>query len=511
MERLLTAILSESGSLGALLRAAFLGLLLVALGGLALMRPRRSPNLLALFYGLLFAALLLHQACWQMTGFQSAPFRALVNTYDPRPADTSRTMITRGMIFDCKGRILAAPVAGRRRARQTALGPASFHPLGYNKAGIEYVMDPLLGGLAPPPDQDAERPHQTLRRMLLEPPAAQGADITLTLDLNLQRTGYELLKGRRGAIVALDPRTGAIRALVSSPGVDMQRFAQTANSPDNPQLNRALRGRYAPGSTFKIVIAALALEAGKTPELEAPAEGYTPSRGTPPIRDSEYYAALRKNRAWPGWGKIDLPAAFLHSSNAYFARLGVEHLPFPLLLAAARRLRLTESLTLAACGDRTLSTLPGALPDLTQNQRGMAHISIGQGALELTPLHVALFTAAIARGGELFEPRLLAGAPPASTRVWQASTAQKVTAMMRRAVVEGTGKGADIPGLEVCGKTGTAQTGRDSDNSWFTCFAPRKNPKLVITVIVEEGGFGAAEALPVAKDMLLKAQSLRYL
>jgi peptidoglycan glycosyltransferase len=138
-------------------------------------------------------------------------------------------------------------------------------------------------------------------------------------------------------------------------------------------------------------------------------------------------------------------------------------------------------------------------------------LSIGQGEIVMTPLHVACMTAAIANDGDLMVPRLdTAENVRKLDTLCSASVAAQVRAMLREVVIRGTGKGCNIPGLEVCGKTGTAQVPGAEDHAWFTCMAPQKSPNIVVTVLIENGGFGAAAALPVAKNILLAADRLGY-
>ncbi|MBO7687458.1 MAG: penicillin-binding protein 2, partial [Kiritimatiellae bacterium] len=141
----------------------------------------------------------------------------------------------------------------------------------------------------------------------------------------------------------------------------------------------------------------------------------------------------------------------------------------------------------------------------------LAPVAIGQGALQLTPLGVALVTAAVADDGLIVAPTLSETAKPTlRARPFSFAAAQRVKKMMRAAVRRGTGRPCDVPGLDVCGKTGTAQTGKGADHAWFTCFAPEASPRLVVTVLVEGGGFGAKAAAPVAREILLEAQRLGY-
>lgn len=327
--------------------------------------------------------------------------------------------------------------------------------------------------------------------------AAKGRPVPLTLDARLQARAEALMEGKRGAVVALEPATGRLRVLVSAPRANY--------------LNRALNGLYPPGSTFKVFMAAAALSQGLDPLFDCPAGGYRSARGTPAIRDVEARQMARRGKVWKGFGRLDLASALVHSSNTYFAQLGVALGPerFGRAVDAAR---LRDPAVLFAAASVSLESAGGGVPDGLRAPE-LAPVAIGQGSLQLTPLAVAMLTAAVANDGVLPEPTLDAAARPAlRARPFTFEAAGRVKAMMRTVVRAGTGRACDVPGLDVCGKTGTAETGRGGrDHAWFTCFAPERTPRLVVTVVVEEGGFGAAAALPVARGVLLEAQRLGLL
>lgn len=327
--------------------------------------------------------------------------------------------------------------------------------------------------------------------------AAKGRPVPLTLDARLQARAEALMEGKRGAVVALEPATGRLRALVSAPRANY--------------LNRALNGLYPPGSTFKVFMAVAALSQGLDPLFNCPAGGYRSARGTSAIRDVEACQMARRGKVWRGFGRLDLASALVHSSNTYFAQLGVALGPerFGRAVDAAR---LRDPAVLLAATSVSLESAGGGVPDGLRAPE-LAPVAIGQGALQLTPLAVAMLTAAVANDGVLPEPTLDAAARPAlRARPFTFEAAGRVKAMMRTVVRAGTGRACDVPGLDVCGKTGTAETGRGGrDHAWFTCFAPERTPRLVVTVVVEEGGFGAAAALPVARGVLLEAQRLGLL
>jgi len=174
------------------------------------------------------------------------------------------------------------------------------------------------------------------------------------------------------------------------------------------------------------------------------------------------------------------------------------------------RAQMNASLTYLKNAHGELQSARGNFPGVRKAPE-LAQLAIGQGAMLVTPLHVACFTAAAAADGRMMRPRLLRDAKAEeASRLFSAKTAERLKVMLRETVAKGTGRGADVAGLEVCGKTGTAQAAGGGDHAWFTCFAPRRRPRLVVTVLVEHGGFGARAALPVARALLEEADRLGY-
>jgi len=206
---------------------------------------------------------------------------------------------------------------------------------------------------------------------------------------------------------------------------------------------------------------------------------------------------------------LGLEEALVHSSNVYFAQLGVGCGAFAFNRVMARA-RINEALIYLDAASGKLKTACGHAPEVAR-KRKLALLAIGQGEILVTPLHVACFTAAVAAGGEMVRPRLRADEPVEKLGVlFMPGTAKQLGEMLRKAVRSGTGRAADVPGLEVCGKTGTAQVPGGEDHAWFTCFAPQRRPGIVVTVLVERGGFGAKAALPVARALLEEADRLGY-
>jgi len=301
--------------------------------------------------------------------------------------------------------------------------------------------------------------------------------------------------------------------LLSMPAFDPLRPGDSQGDAEGAALlNRALQGLYPPGSTFKVLMAALAAEQRLSPRFDCPGEGFRAARDARPIRDSEYYLRQREGLTWHGHGRIGLRDGFVRSSNVYFAQLGLACKPegFNDLM---NRAQVNARVVLYRSESGQLASMAGAVPAVTAaDRRTRSQLAIGQGKLVVTPLHVALWSAAIAGGGQLHWPRLDARATPrAPLRVLSAAAAASTRALMREAVQHGTGRGADLPGLEVCGKTGTAQAPGGDDHSWFTCFAPASRPALVVTVLVERGGYGSRAALPVARALLEEAARLGLL
>ncbi|MFO7937360.1 MAG: penicillin-binding transpeptidase domain-containing protein [Kiritimatiellia bacterium] len=492
-----------------ILKVLFFTVLIVAVLSLySAPRPTKKVKVDYVLLGWIFCtallAILIYQATWQLGGMSRPQFVKFMRTYNRR-ANAASQQALRGPIFDRRGMVLAAPRPGSMWKRRYPLGAAAVHPLGYYHprygiTAVERACDAFLSGIV----QDKK----TFTKSLLGKRAEQGGSVSLTLDSRLQKRAYDLLENRRGAVVIMDPRNGEILALVSSPGFDPAE-PETAmhDSRGKPLFNRAVQGRYPPGSTFKIVTAGAALNAGISPTYNCPAGGYVAGFGRKPIRDSEYYSAKRKGRKWKGWGRINMKDAMTHSSNVYFSQLGAD-CPENVLETVLEKLRLGEGIEYMTGSSGTLECSAGGFPDL-HSKWHRAQSAIGQGDVLVTPLHVACYTAAAANRGILYAPKLNSATPAKKiAQLFTPSASYILKVMLREVVEKGTGERAEIRGLDVCGKTGTAQVSGKKDHSWFTCFAPFAEPGIVVTVLVENGGYGAAAALPVAKELLAEAEKL---
>ena len=478
---------------------------------------RRSLLMPTLVLGLLFALVLGYQASWQLAGLFRPSFLAFMQTYDRRQFNPAHG-IQRGRILDRRGEVLAysEEVEGKVR-RHYPYGPAFAHAIGYSHprfgaAGVEAAASQHLNGANP---ERLASWGELGRQLLTQGKRPRGQDLVLTLDLELQLAALRGLGNRRGAVVLLRPADGAILALASTPTFDPSAISVTLFSgrpADSPLLNRATQGLYPPGSTFKIALAAEALEQGFTGTLHCPAEGFTTSPRYPLIRDHDYYSARRAGRAWAGHGNLDLSTAFSESSNVFFAQLGVQygHATFR---ANLERLLFGQPVRLYPGMDRTGAINTSRVPRIAdKDQYGLAQASIGQGVVTTSPAHLALITAAVAHQGIAMQPRLIATEPTAPLgRLMSESTASRLTKMMRRVVTEGTGKTIHTDRMTIAGKTGTAENPQGAAHGWFVGFAPVERPALAVAVLVEQGGYGATSAAPIARDLLLRAQDLGLL
>jgi len=452
------------------------------------------------------------QAGWQLFGRRNPQFVEFMQRYDRREFNPAHR-VRAGKILDRNGRVLAVSRVTESGVRRFyPYGPVFSHVIGYNHpvyglSGLESAArERLLGRELRNTRQWAELGRELLDRETY----AEGPHLRTTLDLALQRRAWELLGNRRGAVVVLEVESGAVRALVSRPEFDPNRLYSgvfEGRTGEAPLLNRALAGQYPPGSVFKVLVAAAALRANFQGTLDTPPEGFTTSPANPPIRDHEYYSAKRKGQSWRGRGQIDLSEALVHSSNVFFARLGVRIGAEP-LERAVQAMGWNQPIPLSRNTEATLLASPARLPDLRDDRPyDIAQFSIGQGEVLVSPLQIAMLCAAVAREGVVVAPRLDAEAPVRPLgRLCSVEEAETLKWMMYKVVQEGTGRGIRIRELPVAGKTGTAQTGGDRpSHSWFAGFTPVSRPQWAFCVLVEHGGYGSSAALPVARELLQTA------
>jgi penicillin-binding protein A len=349
-----------------------------------------------------------------------------------------------------------------------------------------------------------------------------GNDVHLTLSPRAQKVALEALGNRCGAVVALEPKTGRVLVLASSPTYDpnlieedyeaAQRAPNAECRPPNALYNRATQGLYAPGSTFKILTAASALENGYTPDRTFNDPGYCIAYGQ---RVYNYFDQTLPR----GYGTVNLTQAIQHSINSVFCNIG-QDLGGITILDTAKKLGFYAKPPLETpVNERFSSGLyqDGDLFDPDDpNELDAGRLAFGQERLLVTPLQMAMVTAAIANDGVVMQPFLVdqivspGGRPIATTRPTQLGramsegTAAAVTVGMMAAVTSGTSTAAQIPGIEVAGKTGTAETGvRGVNTTSFVAFAPAGDPQIAIAVFLEaQRGTGGRTAAPIARTVM---------
>ncbi len=402
------------------------------------------------------------------------------------------------------------------------LGSSSGHIIGYSskkrgRAGLEAVFASELAGLSN--GNLMNTPNYIKRRM--SSPQLFGNNIMLSLDSRLQRAGYNALNGRKGAVVILVPKTGEVLAMCSSPGFspedadsDSTWIELAGRDEDAPFFNRAIQGLFPPGSVFKIITAAAALEKGIQPEYVSGAEGFIPSGSARPVHEHEWEEYSAKGKVWTGHGKMNMEKGFQKSSNVYFAKLSRE-LGKVNIFENAERFGFNTSIkwnTASGSLQEWFNIKESRFPDPDiMSPEGLAWASIGQNRVLISPMHMALITAAIANGGNLMMPSIELGRfPKKYSRVCSKSTSEKLRKMMRLVVKKGTGYRANVPGLEISGKTGTAENSSDKPHSWFVSFAPYRSPELVIVAVVENGGYGGYTAAKVIRSLMLSAKEYGY-
>lgn len=340
-----------------------------------------------------------------------------------------------------------------------------------------------------------------------------GDNVYTTLDPKAQRLAYALLAGRAGSVVALDPRTGAIKVMASLPSYDDNHLNAPCAPPSCSQFNDATQAHDVAGSTFKIVTTVAGLDSGKfTPNSVLDGKSPLTVSGVPLANDGN-----------TSWGPQTLTVALTNSINTIFAQVA-QQVGRPTMTEYMKRFGFYSKPPidlppgeLTASGPHSLTT-GKAYPPGSPNE-DIGRIGIGQGGLVVTPLQMAMVAAAVANGGKLMAPHLtdrvvnpdgqtvLQISPTLYNQVMKPSTAAEVSQMMRNVVEEGTGQSANLGGLTVAGKTGTASIGATGSNltePWFIGFAPVQNPQIAVAVTIDrtQGGYGGTVAAPIAAAVM---------
>jgi peptidoglycan glycosyltransferase len=437
--------------------------------------------------------------------------------------------IERGLIYAANGEVLLARnrrerVQGRtwylRRypTRKLVAQTVGYSTIQRSRAGLEKSLNDYLTG--------SNADLRTIVRTTLDRIRGltrRGNDVHTTIDMGAQRVAMRELGGKCGSVVALDPETGRVLVLASSPSYDpnlvetdfaaAQRAPGAPCRPAAPLLPRTTQGLFVPGSTFKVVTAAAALDTGR----------FTPSSG---FEDPGYCVEYGKrvynysDQGIPsGYGSVDLATAMENSINSVFCELG-KALGARTVLDYAKRFGFYDDPPLETPADERVPSglYRGGILYMPRDPNAVdpGRLAFGQERLLATPLQMAMVVAAIGNRGVLMEPHVVdrvvdpdgrvvtRAEPEIYRRPVKPKTAAELTAMMTRVVASGTGTAAQIPGVEVAGKTGTAETGREGRNdTWFIAFAPARNPRVAIAVALsDQDGTGGATAAPIARSVM---------
>lgn len=435
-----------------------------------------------------------------------------------------------------RGKILAADgvtrlAANRRREvqgrtwylRRYPTQELVAHTVGYStlsrsRAGLERSLNDFLTASNSNLGSVLDR---TLNR--LQGLTQEGNDVVTTIEPRVQQVAVDQLAGLCGAAVALEPATGRVLAIASSPSFDPNdiennyRRASTAEGapcePSAPLLNRATQGLYIPGSTFKVITAAAALDTGIfTPDSVFDDPGYCVEYGDRVYNYSDQGVPT-------GYGRVTLATALQNSINSVFCEIGKELGPKPILDYATRFGFYDDPPLETPSSEREPSGLydDGRLfTPKNPSDVDPGRLAFGQERLLVTPLQMAMVAAGVANGGVVIEPTVVdqivgpdgkivtRTKPKELRRAISPQTAAELTAMMRSVVDSGTGTAAQLSGTSVAGKTGTAETGRPGENdAWFIAFAPAESPQVAVAVALQnQSGTGGSTAAPIARAIM---------
>ena len=465
-------------------------------------------------FALLFAILVGFTAYWAVVDAEG-----LEDNPDNRRALIEEQTVPRGFIFARDGQTVLANNRSVRRdgtrifVRQYPRGGQFAHPIGYSfiengRRSLELSRNDELVG--------EENEFESILSGL-EDRATEGRDVVTNLDVAGTEAAVAGLAGRKGSVVAIEPQTGKVRVMVSIPEYDPNEipdaFRSINRNPEQPLLNRSTQELYPPGSTFKVVTAAAALDSGRV-RPDSVIDGSSPKTisGVP-----------LENSGGQSFGPISFTDALTNSVNTVFAQVG-EDVGRETLVEYMRRFGFYEDPELDYPDFQMIpSGILNGDGDFVDDGFDVGRVAIGQGGLEgeirSSPIQMALVAAAIANDGKLMRPQLTDRVvrkdgrvaerirPDLQSQVVKPETAQQLTDMMSRVVEEGTGTAAALSGIPVAGKTGTAEVGefREFTQPWFICFAPVEDPQLAVAVTIERqpaGSQGGTVAAPIAKGVL---------
>jgi peptidoglycan glycosyltransferase len=473
---------------------------------------RQIVQLFGLFT-LLFGVLVIFTSRWTVLEANS-----LADNPDNRRPLIEEQRIPRGLIFASDGRTVLARNRAHGRGqdrtytRTYPTGGTFAHPVGFSyirngRRGLELSRNDELVG---------KRDEFQSILAGLESARKEGNDVVTNLDVRGTEAARAALAGRKGAVVAIEPKTGKVRVMVSEPEYDPNLIPSqigqlNADRENQPLLNRTTQELYPPGSTFKVVTATAALDSGAI-KPETIIDGSSPKTisGVP-----------LENAGGEDFGQISITDALTNSVNTVWAQVG-ERIGRDTLVEYMRRFGFYEDPKLDYPSFQMIpSGVLNGEGEFVDDGFDVGRVAIGQGGLEgevrAAPLQMAEVAAAVANGGRLMKPQLTDRIvqkdgrvkeriqPDLQSVVMKPETAQQLAAMMSRVVEEGTGTAAALAGITVAGKTGTAEVGanREFTQPWFICFAPVENPRMAVAVTVERTqGQGGTVAAPIAKAVL---------
>jgi peptidoglycan glycosyltransferase len=457
----------------------------------------------------MFALLIGFTSRW--TIFEASSLRA--NALNERGV-LQQQRIHRGEILASNGKVLARSVRDSEGiyTRTYPTGAEFTHAVGYSyitlgQSGIELYRSAALNG------QTGTSVQSILDE--LQGKKLQGDSVRTALSPAGQRAAIAGLGEHEGAVVAIQPKTGAVEVMASTPGYDANALVSTkayerlTHEEGSPLVNRATQFGYAPGSTFKVVTAVAAIDTGRfTPESTVDGRNEVPISGVPLKNDNN-----------ESFGQITLTEGLVHSVNTVYAQVA-EQLGKRTMARYMSRFGFDRKPKLDYPADQMSASgeyRNNRLIPPTSTYVDVGRMGIGQDKLQVTPLQMAEVASAVANRGVLMTPHLTSAivepdgsvveriSPKVQSVVMKSSTAASVTKMMEAVVNEGTGTTAQIPGVRVAGKTGTAETlGVSSiNNVWFIAFAPAQNPTVAVAVTLKGvPGQGAQFAAPVAKQVM---------
>jgi peptidoglycan glycosyltransferase len=478
---------------------------------------------LALVGVALVAALIVATTYWQTWATAG-----LADRQDNEIQRVAQFSIKRGQIRAADGTILASnrikKVGGQTLyLRRYPQGGLFAHVVGYStqsrsRSGLESSENDYLTGSNANLDTVLKTTLDRIRGATIK-----GNNLWLTLRPGPQRIAMQQLAGKCGSVVALDPRTGKVLVMASRPTFDPNLvesdFARINNiraacRPAAPLLNRATDGLFTPGSTFKVVTASAALDTREfTPESRFDDPGYC-------IEYGQKVRNAGNPEAPETFGSVDLTTGLEHSINSVFCNIG-KALGAGRILGYAKRYGFYDDPPLETpANERSPSGLyhgPKLFrPSNPATQVDPGRLAFGQEALLATPLQMAMVAAGVADHGVVMKPYVVGRItspsggvvvrthPHKLKQAISTRTAQELTTMMVGAVTSGTGTAAQIPGIQVAGKTGTAETGISGRyTSWFICFAPADHPRVAVAVVLQDQtGFGGQVSAPIAKAVM---------